>query len=130
MFTRNKRPARLAAAIASSLLAVAPLLGGAASAQPMRAEQALTRSIVVPKDKSVAYRLDRPAGEIVVAQPEMLQLVATTDQSFYVRGKAPGVTNILVYDRARRWWRSSTSPSASTPPPSRRTSPPPCPASG
>jgi pilus assembly protein CpaC len=92
---------RTAAAIAALSLAVGPL-PAAAAVQPMPAEQAGTRSILVPKDKSVAYRLDRPAGEIVVAQPEMLQLVAVTDRSFYVRGKQPGVTNILVYDRNRR----------------------------
>jgi pilus assembly protein CpaC len=32
----------------------------------------------------------------------MVQIVATTDRSFYARGKAVGVTNILVYDRQRR----------------------------
>jgi pilus assembly protein CpaC len=57
---------------------------------------------MVHKDKSAAFRLSAPAGEIVVAQPDMLQIVATTDRSFYARGKAVGVTNILVYDRQRR----------------------------
>ncbi len=58
-----------------------------------------TRSIVVPKDKSAAFHLDYAASEIVVAQPDMVQLVATTDRSFYIRGKALGVTNLLIYDR-------------------------------
>jgi len=39
---------------------------------------------MVPKDKSAAFRLDYPASEIVVAQPDTLSLVATTDRSFYV----------------------------------------------
>ena len=56
------------------------------------------QTIVVAKDKSAAFRLDYPASEIVVAQPDTLSLVATTDRSFYVRGKALGVTNILIYD--------------------------------
>ena len=56
------------------------------------------QTIVVPKDKSAAFRLDYPVSEIVVAQPDTLSLVATTDRSFYVRGKALGVTNILIYD--------------------------------
>ncbi len=57
-----------------------------------------SHTIIVPKDKSAAFRLDYPASEIVVAQPDTLALVATTDRSFYVRGKALGVTNILIYD--------------------------------
>jgi len=56
------------------------------------------QTIVVPKDKSAAFRLDYPASEIVVAAPDTLSLVATTDRSFYVRGKQLGVTNILIYD--------------------------------
>ena len=93
---------RLAAALAAGLLGAAPLFAPVAAAQPMSAEQARTRSILVPKGKSVAFRLDGPAAEIVVAQPEMLQIVATTDRSFYARGKAVGVTNVLIYDRQRR----------------------------
>ena len=93
---------RLGAFAAALVLGAAPLLSAPALAQPLAVESARTRSIVVPKDKSAAFRLSAPAGEIVVAQPEMLQIVATTDRSFYARGKAVGVTNILVYDRNRR----------------------------
>ena len=63
---------------------------------------ATSQTLVVAKDKSVAFRLTFPVGQIVVAQPEILELVATTDQSFYVRGKSLGVTNLLVYDKQRR----------------------------
>jgi pilus assembly protein CpaC len=61
----------------------------------------VSRTVVVPVNKSAAFRLDGPVGEVVVAQPEIAQIVATTDQSFYVRGKALGGTNILVYDRGK-----------------------------
>jgi pilus assembly protein CpaC len=61
----------------------------------------VSRTIVLPVNKSAAFRLDGPVGEVVVAQPEIAQIVATTDQSFYVRGKALGGTNILVYDRGK-----------------------------
>jgi pilus assembly protein CpaC len=83
-------------AFASTLAAVG-VLAGAASAQ-VSANPSAQQTIVVPKDKSAAFRLDYPASEIVVAQPDTLSLVATTDRSFYVRGKAIGVTNILIYD--------------------------------
>jgi len=93
------RRRRLAALMAGAALV---LSGGASSAQVMASDEAMTRSITVAKDKSAAFRLDYPVSEIVVAQPETLQLVATTDHSFYVRGKAVGVTNILVYDKQHR----------------------------
>ena len=63
---------------------------------------AVVQTLTVAKDKSVAFRMGFPVGEIVVAQPDVLQLVATTDQTFYIRGKALGSTNLLVFDRQRR----------------------------
>ena len=63
------------------------------------AQDAAMRTIDVPKDKSAAFRLDYPFSQIVVAQPDTAQLVATTDHSFYIRGKSLGVTNLLIYDQ-------------------------------
>ncbi|MGZ8369937.1 MAG: type II and III secretion system protein family protein [Caulobacteraceae bacterium] len=100
-----KRLTLLAAAAALALGAVP----GAVLAQSVpglslvsSADQALTPAITVPKDKSAAFRLEYAASEMVVAQPDILQLVATTDRSFYVRGLKTGVTNLLVYDKAHR----------------------------
>ena len=89
------------ALIACAVLALSPLASAPAHAQ-MAMEALQSRSLVVAKDKSAAFRLDYPASEIVVAQPDTLELVATTDRSFYVRGKALGVTNILIYDQLHR----------------------------
>ena len=98
--TSSQRGAlRLAFASVLALTALAPV---AASAQIATAQPAVAQTLVVAKDKSVAFRLEYPVGEIVVASPEVLQLVATTDQSFYVRGKALGATNLLVYDKQHR----------------------------
>ena len=88
---------KLLAFAATALVAVAQ----AASAQVAQ-DQGGAQTIVVPKDKSAAFRLDYPASQIVVAQPDTLSLVATTDRSFYVRGKQLGVTNILIYDQEHR----------------------------
>ena len=86
----------------TSLIAVAALCCAAMAATPaiaqIVADEGGLRTIFVPKDKSAAFHLDYPASEIVVAQPDTLQLVATTDRSFYVRGKQFGVTNILIND--------------------------------
>jgi pilus assembly protein CpaC len=70
---------------------------GAAIAAAFPSEPAPSRSISVPKDKSLSFQLEAPASKIVVAQPATAQIVATTDRSFYVRGKALGSTNLLVY---------------------------------
>jgi pilus assembly protein CpaC len=84
-------------------VSAAIMVGSALPAQAQIAQDpSNSQTIVVPKDKSAAFRLDYPASEIVVAAPETLSLVATTDRSFYVRGKALGVTNILIYDAQHR----------------------------
>ncbi|MDX9997243.1 MAG: type II and III secretion system protein family protein [Phenylobacterium sp.] len=84
-----------------SLAAVLALTGAApqALADAFPAESARSRTITVPVDKSLSFRLDAPASKIVVAQPETAQIVATTDQNFYVRGKKLGSTNLLIYSR-------------------------------
>jgi len=84
----------LAGAFAATLalLAAAP-----AAADAFPSEQAPSRVIHVPRDKSLSFRLDAPASKIVVAQPDTAEIVATTDHSFYVRGREYGATNLLVY---------------------------------
>jgi pilus assembly protein CpaC len=81
------------------VFACAAFLAGSAAhgAEPFSSEYARSRTINVPKNKSLSFRLDSPASKIVVAQPETAQIVATTDRSFYVRGKALGATNLLIY---------------------------------
>ena len=74
----------------------------AAAAQVMRSEAAASRTIFVPVDKSMSFRLDQVATKIVVAQPETAEVVATTDHSFYVRGVSVGSTNLLVYGAGGR----------------------------
>ncbi|MCC7266787.1 MAG: type II and III secretion system protein family protein [Caulobacteraceae bacterium] len=89
--------ALLGVTLALALTGAAP-----AAAQAVFQEAGASRTLAVAKDKSAAFRLARPAGEIVVAQPDMIQIVAQTDRSFYIRGKALGQTTILVYDRNKR----------------------------
>ena len=79
------------------VLTASLLASTAVAADAFSSEIAPSRVINVPKNKSASFQLDAPANRIVVAQPEMAQIVATTDRSFYVRGKALGSTNLLVY---------------------------------
>lgn len=83
--------------LAAGLACAALFAASANAAEPFSAESARSRTINVPKNKSLSFRLDSPASKIVVAQPETAQIVATTDRSFYVRGKALGATNLLIY---------------------------------
>lgn len=91
-------PRQLAAAAAAALtLLSAGAVALPAHADAMVSEQAPSRVITVPRDKSLSFRLDEPATKIVVAQPDIAEVVATTDRSFYVRGLDVGSTNLLVY---------------------------------
>ena len=93
---------RFAALTLSALIAASPLVAPITAQAQAISNNGVQRSILVPKDKSLAFHLDYAASRIVVAQPDTLELVATTDRSFYVRGKAIGVTNILIYDTHNR----------------------------
>jgi pilus assembly protein CpaC len=88
----------LAAALAFGAVATAP----ARAAVPMASEPVINRRITVPKDKTLAFQLAQPASKIVVAQTDIAQVVATSDRSFYVRGKDIGATNLLVYGAGGR----------------------------
>jgi len=92
--SRSKTSARVFCAVAT-LLTAAP--APVSAAESFVSESARSRIINVPRNKSLSFRLDSPASKIVVAQPETAQIVATTDRSFYVRGKALGSTNLLIY---------------------------------
>jgi pilus assembly protein CpaC len=81
-----------AAAAALALFAALP-----AGADAFPSDAAPSRVIYVPRDKSLSFSLDLPASKIVVAQPDTAEIVATTDHSFYVRGREYGSTNLLVY---------------------------------
>ena len=97
-----RRIATVCAAVLACASVVPPAWGQALVASSLVGELAPSRVITVPKDKSVAFRLLGAAGEIVVAQPDVAEIVANTDRSVYVRGKSLGTTNILVYDANHR----------------------------
>lgn len=96
---------RRIAILCAAALVCAPAIPASAQSfvsSSLIGEMAPSRTITVPKDKSAAFRLMAAAGEIVVAQPDIAQIVANTDRSVYVRGKTLGTTNILIYDANHR----------------------------
>jgi pilus assembly protein CpaC len=91
-------PRTLSAALCASVaLLTAGAVAAPAFADALPSEAAPSRVISVPRDKSLSFRLNEPATKIVVAQPDIAEVVATTDRSFYVRGIDTGSTNLLVY---------------------------------
>jgi Flp pilus assembly secretin CpaC len=83
------------AALAIATSTVAP--ASPALAQDLMSENALHRTIHVPRDKSLSFRLPQAASRIVVANPEIAKVTATTGSSFYVQGIEFGSTNLLIY---------------------------------
>jgi pilus assembly protein CpaC len=91
-------PRNLATAFCATLtLLTTGAVAAPALADALPSEVAPSRVISIPRDKSLSFRLDQPATKIVVAQPGVAEVVATTDRSFYVRGLELGATNLLVY---------------------------------
>ena len=84
----------LATVACGALLPAAP-----AAAQTLGSEPVMRRTIHVPRDKSLQFRLPGPASKIVIAQPEIAKVTATSESSFYVQGMEFGSTNMLVYGR-------------------------------
>ena len=74
----------------------------ALKAQSLVSEPVLRRTIHVPRDKSLSFRLPGPATKIVIAQPDIAKITATSDSSFYVQGIEFGSTNLLVYGSGGR----------------------------
>jgi pilus assembly protein CpaC len=55
--------------------------------------------MVVALNKSQVLRLDQPFVELFVGNPEIADVLALTDRSVYVLGKALGTTNLLIYGK-------------------------------
>jgi len=52
----------------------------------------------VNRGRSTVVGLDEAFSTIAVADPDIASVTATSNKSFFVRGKAPGWTTVLVYD--------------------------------
>lgn len=54
----------------------------------------------VRRGKSAVVEADSAFATIVVADPEIAEAMATSNRSFFLRGKKPGSTTVLVYNSA------------------------------
>lgn len=53
----------------------------------------------VPMDKSKILRLDVPFADLLIGNAEIADVMALSDRSIYVLGKAAGSTSLMVYGR-------------------------------
>ena len=53
--------------------------------------------LVVEKGRSAVVESDATFTTLVVADPEIAEVMATSNQSFFLRGKEPGSTTVLIY---------------------------------
>ena len=98
LMSRNAFGAILLMAVVAGGLAPAP----STQARTMASEPVMRRTIHVPRDKSLSFRLPQAASRIVVAQPDIAKVTATSNASFYVQGIEFGSTNLLVYGAGGR----------------------------
>lgn len=90
------RAARLISAATLACLAFAPsVYGWTQRSAPDGAERLELR-----RGKSAVVEADAAFATIVVADPEIAEAMATSNRSFFLRGKRPGSTTVLVYNSA------------------------------
>jgi len=79
--------------------AVAVMMFGAANAAAwtQRTAGPGAEMLVVEKGRSAVVEADAPFSTLVVADPEIAEVMATSNQSFFLRGKQPGSTTVLIY---------------------------------
>lgn len=95
-------------AVRLTIIAVSLLLGAGLfpsfTLAPAHAWEELTVGddapvLEVHRGRSTVVGVDQPFATLAVADPEIASVTATSNQSFFVRGKAPGWTTVLVYDQ-------------------------------
>ena len=94
-----------ATAILVFVLAVVVLFAGPASAQSrvvtVSDETKHAGEFVVPINKSQILQMDVPFSDLLVGNAEIADVLALTDRSIYVLGKALGSTSLTIYGRNR-----------------------------
>ena len=68
-----------------------------AAAWTQRTAAPTDEMLVVEKGRSAVVEANAPFTTLVVADPEIAEAMATSNQSFFLRGKQPGSTTVLIY---------------------------------
>lgn len=79
---------------------VAALIVPAAQAWTHRSASPDSDRLELKQGRSAVVEADAAFATLVVADPEIAEAMATSNRSFFVRGKKPGATTVLVYNAA------------------------------
>jgi pilus assembly protein CpaC len=93
--TKFQKLAALGAALVT-FAACAPM--APAHAWTQRTADAEAPVLILEQGRSTVIEADMPFETIVVADPDVAEAMATSNRSFFLRGKAPGATSVLVYN--------------------------------
>ena len=66
----------------------------------MQGNTAETKYIDIPVNKAAILKLPRPSRDVVVANPELMDVVVRTPQEIYLFAKKAGHTNAFIFDAA------------------------------
>ncbi|HPE47093.1 MAG TPA: pilus assembly protein N-terminal domain-containing protein, partial [Hyphomonas sp.] len=83
--------------MAAALLALGIAGAPGAMAWTQRTSGPDAQTLVVEKGRSAVVEADAPFSTLVVADPDVAEAMATSNRSFFLRGKQPGTTTVLVY---------------------------------
>lgn len=86
--------------IVGAVMAVCCLTAPAASAWTQRTSAPNAQALVLEKGRSAVIEANVPFATLVVADPDVAEVMATSNQSFFLRGKKPGATTVLIYNDA------------------------------
>lgn len=92
------RVSRTLAALSASILGFGVLGVTAASAWTERKVAEDAKTLEIERGRSTVVEVEKPFTTIAVADPNIASVTATSDLSFFVRGKTPGWTTVLIYD--------------------------------
>lgn len=86
--------------IVGAVMAVCCLIAPTASAWTQRTSAPDAQALVLEKGRSAVIEANVPFATLVVADPDVAEVMATSNQSFFLRGKKPGATTVLIYNDA------------------------------
>jgi hypothetical protein len=66
---------------------------------PTEPQRIITGQIVVDSDYMEGFRLKNAAGQIVIGNPIVADVIVRDDQYIFISGKSAGRTNMLVYGK-------------------------------
>ncbi len=94
-----RRTSRLArAALVFGCLVLAAMAGPALAATVLLSDDSKhAGELSVPIDKSQVLRLDVPFADLLIGNAKIADVLALSDRSIYVLGKAQGSTSLMVY---------------------------------